>query len=201
VSSADIGDSCQVNNLESLAELLAPFGQDVSTQITIQDGQGAPYFLDKINVKFVSDFTIEKQRQPSNAEVDELVKSCVSGGMTFENADPSFIKDGSGIDKEAAASDDISAWSPWYTLFRQQWVNNMRASEHESFMHPVACLLAVSGSDPDPVRSLRALANDPTVRRAQMQSFAGANLMLFYMVVHDERRATDAHNVDHRFDQ
>ncbi|KAJ2856744.1 hypothetical protein J3B02_001424 [Coemansia erecta] len=167
----------------------------------LRDGQGAPYFLDKINIKFTSNFVIEKQQQLSNSEVDELVKSCVNASVTTDNADPGFVKDSSGVDKEAVANEDIGAWSPWYTLFRQQWVNSMRASEHESFMHPVACLLAVSGSDTDPVATLRALASDPIVRRAQTQSFAGANMMLFYMVVHDERRATDAHNVDYRFDQ
>ncbi|KAJ2704145.1 hypothetical protein FB645_003509 [Coemansia sp. IMI 203386] len=201
VSSADITDSCQVNNLESLSELIEPFGQDVSTQITIQDGQGAPYFLDKINIRFISDFIIEKQKQLSNTEVDELVKNCVIGSAAADSADPAFIKDSSGIDKEAAANEEISIWSPWYTLFRQQWVNSMQASEHESFMHPVACLLAVSGSDADPVGSLRNLANHAVVRRAQTQSFAGTNMMLFYMVIHDERHATDTHNVDHRFDQ
>ncbi|KAJ2389856.1 hypothetical protein GGI05_003373, partial [Coemansia sp. RSA 2603] len=107
----------------------------------------------------------------------------------------------SGIDKKAAASDDVSAWSPWYTLFRQQWVNRMQPSEHESFMHPVACLLMVSASDPDPVGSLRNLSKHPTVRRAQTQSFTGTNLMFYYMVLHDERHTAHAHNVDHRFDQ
>ncbi|KAJ2787950.1 hypothetical protein GGI15_000289 [Coemansia interrupta] len=206
IASPDIHDACSVNGLQSPADLLAPFGQDVSAQITIQDGQGAPYFLDKINVRFISDFIIEKQQQQqqtklTNADVDDLVTSCIGASSAAEHADPSFMSLSSGIDKKAAAHDEVSAWSPWYTLFRQQWVNRMQPSEHESFMHPVACLLVVSGSDPDPVGSLRSLSNHPTVRRAQTQSFAGTNLLLYYMVLHDERRTTDAHNVDHRFDQ
>ncbi|KAJ1853791.1 hypothetical protein LPJ73_002578, partial [Coemansia sp. RSA 2703] len=203
IASPEIHDTCSANGLQSPADLFAPFGQDVSAQITIQDGQGAPYFLDKINARFIDDFIIEKKQQSqlTNAEVDELVASCISASSAAEHPDPSFMTLSSGIDKKAAASDDVSAWSPWYTLFRQQWVNRMQPSEHESFMHPVACLLMVSASDPDPVGSLRNLSNHPTVRRAQTQSFTGTNLMFYYMVLHDERHTAHAHNVDHRFDQ
>ncbi|KAJ1946342.1 hypothetical protein GGF37_001222 [Kickxella alabastrina] len=200
VNSADLDDTWQVNSADSFAELLAPFGQDVSAQITIQDGQGAPYFLDKINVKFTTDFVIDKQRQLSGAEVDELVTKCIGGSSASEHVDPAFMGGAAGVNREAVALEEISAWSPWYTLFRQQWVNQMQASEHESFMHPVACMLAVSSSDADPVGSLRSLLSHPAVRRTQTQSFTGSNLVLYYVVVHDERRTADVQNIDHRFD-
>ncbi|KAJ2723822.1 hypothetical protein GGI07_002361 [Coemansia sp. Benny D115] len=168
--------------------------------ITIQDGQGAPYFLDKVNVKFATDFVVERQQQPSVGDVDELVARSISGSSAAEHADPTFMNGAAGINKEAAAAEEVSTWSPWYTLFRQHWVNQMQASEHESFMHPVACLLAVSSSEPDPIGALRSMQNNPVVRRAQTQSFTGPNLLFYYMLIHDERHTGEAQNVEHRFD-
>ncbi|KAJ2339663.1 hypothetical protein IWW50_006826, partial [Coemansia erecta] len=117
LSTPAIADACAVNSCDTFADLLGPFGQDVSAQITIQDGQGAPYFLDKLNVKFTTDFRIEKRSQNSSrSELEDLAhKSIVDGS---DQTSVPFLSD-RGIDGGALETDDISAWAPWYTLFRQ----------------------------------------------------------------------------------
>ncbi|KAJ2310392.1 hypothetical protein IWW51_006628, partial [Coemansia sp. RSA 2702] len=136
LSTPAIAEACAVNSCDTFADLLAPFGHDVSTQITIQDGQGAPYFLDKLNVKFTTDFKIEKHRPPTWAETDELVRQSVAADAG--ELDVPFLSE-RGVDASVVAADDVGSWAPWYTLFRQQWMATVPASEHESFMHPVAC--------------------------------------------------------------
>ncbi|KAJ1727778.1 hypothetical protein LPJ61_004399, partial [Coemansia biformis] len=192
-----IADACAVNNCTTFADLLAPFGQDVSTQITVQDGQGTPYFLDRLDVKFTTDFAVERQ-QPTVAEIDALVRQSIAGDA--EQA-PMPLKSGGGIDAGALAADDVGEWAPWYLRFRQHWVSEMQPSEHEAFMHPVACLLVASGSEDDPVGALRALQGHPAVRRVQQQSFSGASVLLYHMLVHDGRDTGVLQGIDHKFDQ
>ncbi|KAJ2741930.1 hypothetical protein GGI20_004838 [Coemansia sp. BCRC 34301] len=200
LASDGVQDSCAANNFATFADLLAPFGQDVLTQITIQDGQGAPYFLDKINVRFVADFGIEKHQALGGSDVDSLVKACVAASAGADSADPPFI--GShGVAMEVAATDDISNWAPWYTLFRQQWVGDMHPSEHETFMHPVACLLVASGSEADPIGALRALQTNAAVQRVTACGDGGTKVLFYYVLLHDGRDTAALQTIDLQFDQ
>ncbi|KAJ1956653.1 hypothetical protein EC988_001237 [Linderina pennispora] len=196
-SSSALDNLLHVNNFDTFAELLAPFGQDVSAQITVQDGQGAPYFLDKINVKFTTDFSIQKPQAVGGPEVDEMVISSVLDNIDKQM--PEFLTE-TGIDMEVVKSEEPIGWAPWYTLFRQQWVNDMQASEHESFVHPVACLLVASSTDSDPVWTLKELQNSAEVMRVRENSFSGSSVMFYYMLVHDERDTGAMATVDYKFD-
>ncbi|KAI9503667.1 ER-golgi trafficking TRAPP I complex 85 kDa subunit-domain-containing protein [Coemansia spiralis] len=167
--------------------------------VTIQDGQGAPYFLDKINIKFTDEFSLGKQHALEATEINELLQRSVAGHSDHIQ-DLSFVS-GAGVGNEAVAAEDISSWAPWYTLFRQQWVNETKASEHESFLHPVACLLVVSGSEADPVASFHELQRHPVVHRVQTQSFSATNVLFYYMLVHDERDTAVLQTIDTKFDQ
>ncbi|KAJ2592145.1 hypothetical protein EV177_008774, partial [Coemansia sp. RSA 1804] len=201
VSSESVQNVCTVNNLDTFAELLAPFGQDVSTQITIQDGQGAPYFLDKICVRFTSDFAIEKQVQLEAPEISGLIEKSIAGHRAEAEGLPFVNEETGAVDREAIGAGDIGGWAPWYTAFRHDWVDATRASEHEAFQHPVACVLAVSGSEPDPVGSLRELQRHAVVGRVQAASFTGPSLLFYYVLVHDERDTAILQTVDATFDQ
>ncbi|KAJ2702993.1 hypothetical protein H4218_000491 [Coemansia sp. IMI 209128] len=198
LASAGVQDACAVNGFDSFADLLSPFGQDVLTQITIQDGQGAPYFLDKINVRFTADFVIEKSPAHSSSDVDSLAKTCAAA--CIEPANPSFVGS-DGVVLEAAIADDISTWAPWYTLFRQQWVGDMQASEHETFMIPVACLLVASGSEADPIGALRALQASAAVQRVLTCGDGGTKMLFYYMLLHDGRDTAALQTIDLQFDQ
>ncbi|KAJ2905793.1 hypothetical protein GGI21_004129, partial [Coemansia aciculifera] len=202
LASPGVQDSCAVNSFDTFADLLSPFGQDVLTQITIQDGQGAPYFLDKISVRFLTVFSIEKHHALSGSDVDSLVKTCVAVSASAESADlPSFIGS-DGVVTEVAATDDISTWAPWYTLFRQQWVGDMDPAEHETFMHPVACLLVASGSEADPIGALRVLQASAAVQRVLACGDGGGTKLLFYYVLLQDGRDTAAvQTIELQFDQ
>ncbi|KAJ2629357.1 hypothetical protein H4R22_003363, partial [Coemansia sp. RSA 1290] len=199
LSTPTIADACAVNGCAGFADLLAPFGQDISTQITIQDGQGAPYFLDKLTVRFTTDYKIEKHsQQQSRADIDELVHK--SAADESEQQRIPFLSDGV-VDADVVKSDDIAAWAPWYIQFRQQWVASMQATEHESFMHPVACLLVASGSEEDPIGALRRLQQQAVVQRVQSQSFSGVSVLFYYLLVHDGRDVGAMQTIDQTFEQ
>lgn len=206
VGSPGIEQTCEANNFDNFDQLLEPFGQDVPVQMTIQDGQGAPYFLDKLNIRFLSDFVIDDSEQRTSnqlsaAEIDELVRRSIEANKgSATDKEPSFAND-TYVDKDALAQEEIHRWSPWYTSFRQQWINGMKVSEHESFMHPVACMLVASGSETDPIGTLQSLQKHPAVQQVQSQSFAGSNVLLYYVLVHDERDESIRQTVDLKFDQ
>ncbi|KAJ2782640.1 hypothetical protein H4R18_002160 [Coemansia javaensis] len=203
VATAPIADACAVNGCGTFAELLAPFGQDVSTQITVQDGQGAPYFLDKLDVRFTADFALKRHVQPSPDEIDALVRRSAgedsAAAAAAAQARMPLTATASGADR--VADGDPGEWAPWYLRFRQHWANEMPPSEHEGFMHPVACLLVASGSEDDPVGALRALQSHPAVQRVQQQSFSSGSALLCHMLVHDGRDAGGLQTIDQKFDQ
>ncbi|PIA17409.1 hypothetical protein COEREDRAFT_86042 [Coemansia reversa NRRL 1564] len=111
-----------------------------------------------------------------------------------------FLTD-QGVDTNVLATDDIDPWAPWYTIFRQQWINEMQASEHESFIHPVACMLVASSSEDDPVGALRALQSHATIKRVHSNSFGGHSVLLYYLLVHDGRDTGALQKIDQKFDQ
>ncbi|KAJ1904461.1 hypothetical protein LPJ81_002481, partial [Coemansia sp. IMI 209127] len=162
------------------------------------DGQGAPYFLDKICVKFTSEFTIGRQHKLEATEINTLLERSIVGHS--DSADLPFVTD-TGVDKDAIATGDISTWAPWYTLFRQQWISELHVSEHEAFLHPVACVLVASGSEADPVATLRELQRHQMANKVQTQSFSGPTTLFYFMLVHDERDTAILQTVDSKFDQ
>jgi hypothetical protein len=57
-------------------------------------------------------------------------------------------------------------------------------SAHETFSHPVACVLAVSSRHPEPIDALLGLYN--TTNNAPIPRFIDAGFLRYYVLIHDE---------------
>src|SRR5574338_370660 len=51
---------------------------------------------------------------------------------------------------------------PWYTRYRDLFLSTGGVADHETFDHPMACIIAISSSAPDPINEIHQLNNMST---------------------------------------
>jgi hypothetical protein len=71
-----------------------------------------------------------------------------------------------------------------YGFFLRRMVSGIPVSAHETFSHPVACILAVSSRHPEPIDALLGLYN--TTNNAPIPRYIDAGFLRYYVLVHDE---------------
>ncbi|RKP26919.1 ER-golgi trafficking TRAPP I complex 85 kDa subunit-domain-containing protein, partial [Syncephalis pseudoplumigaleata] len=74
--------------------------------------------------------------------------------------------------------------TPWYRDFRNIYLEYAGATEHESFGHPVACVIAVSSLHPDPIEAMSRLYDSQKVALFD-KGFVDHNVLKYYVLVHD----------------
>jgi hypothetical protein len=77
-----------------------------------------------------------------------------------------------------------------YSYFLKRMLSAIPISGHETFSHPVGCILAVSSRHPEPIDALLGLYN--TTNNAPIPRFIDAGFLRYYVLIHDE----DNDNID-----
>ncbi|KAJ1968312.1 hypothetical protein IWQ62_001320 [Dispira parvispora] len=191
-------------HLSRFVDLLRPFGVNIPLQCPLQDGQGRAYMLDTLDVKFVdaspgatSLAATAPQVPGENMLSDNLADS---GGLGKELVQ--YLCTRMAQDSQAEATTlpdpvtqrlqqaDIDDWTPWYPRQRQQVMQTIAYSEHESFTHPVACIFVVASSHPDPVKAYLELSTCPLMSNLRQHSYSGSDLPILYVMVHDEQHVS-----------
>ncbi|KNC78622.1 hypothetical protein SARC_08952 [Sphaeroforma arctica JP610] len=92
-----------------------------------------------------------------------LTTVAVSKAVCPTLCDALLVRDRDDVKKYLQCSDP----TPWFNnTFRRAFFNCLRGSPHETFDHPVAILMIVASSDPDPVHFLQNSYN-PGMRGAR----------------------------------
>ncbi len=86
---------------------------------------------------------------------------------------------------EYSASMNIN-YTPWFDKFREEFLLGLRASEHESFEHPVACLTVVSTANSDPIACFNQLYNPDNPPKLFSDKLMDRDLFRFFILLHDE---------------
>ncbi|KAJ1977034.1 hypothetical protein H4R34_003744 [Dimargaris verticillata] len=199
-------------HLQGFVDLLKPFGMDVPIQYPLQDGHVNPYVLKSLSTHFVDAF----QTTASVADPQSASAPTADPASTFANHLDSEGKPKAGLSDaimhqlasalhdssyqhhlptplaQELAEADIDAWTPWYADYRQSYFHGPVASEHESFAHPVACILVVASSHPDPVKAYFNLSSSKTMTKLREASFAGPDIPVLHTMVHDEAKVSIA---------
>jgi hypothetical protein len=71
-----------------------------------------------------------------------------------------------------------------YSFFLRKMLSAMPVSAHETFSHPVACILAVSSHHPEPIDALLGLYN--TTNNAPIPRYIDAGFLRYYVLIHDD---------------
>jgi trafficking protein particle complex subunit 8 len=175
----------------NLVELLRPFGDTIQGKVNIRDSQSMTMSLDDFSVKFM-DFHYYPQSLANGREVHEQgpyapkksARTYMPGGdlVAIERLAEFYAESVNQSFEDNTESNDTKGSG--YSLFLQRILSAMPVSAHETFSHPVACVLAVSSHHPEPIDALLALYN--TTNNAPIPRFIDAGFLRYYVLIHDE---------------
>lgn len=76
--------------------------------------------------------------------------------------------------------------SPFYSLYFRRLLSALPMSPHETFSHPVACIIAISSRNPSPIEDLRRLYNATNTGNLRLPQWVNNEFLRYYVLVHDE---------------
>lgn len=196
--------------------MLRPFGEQVHGRVTIRDSVGASRSWEDFGVRFVklgdglgdpgsverrgtefaaqqeNDLSVESQvsrtsraaalRTGGNlGQIEELVDRHVSYAESNSN---NHELDSAGLNENNTISTPTT--SPFYTLYLRRLLSGLPLSPHETFSHPVACIIAISSRNPSPIEALRQLYESTSRGDSRLPQWVNADYLRYYVLVHDE---------------
>ncbi|PGH03325.1 hypothetical protein AJ79_07403 [Helicocarpus griseus UAMH5409] len=167
-------------------ELIRPFGDKITGKIVIRDSVGSSRTWEDYGVRFVD---LDVKKKPPEASKAEPV--------------PSLIQIEQVLDRHVHSIDDpLASWtrggdtghghqplaSPFYKLFLKRLLSTTYPAPHETFVHPVACVIAISSHTPSPLESLRQLYAQTSQGDKRPPQWVYPEYLRYYVLVHDEDR-------------
>lgn len=200
--STDVDELVQEKGFRSgFAELLRPFGETLQARINVRDSQGLSASHDDFGVRFVglADMAASGERWETgisfaamNGGSNKKGEEAYVGGNIEEIEELLEVQlqrqeDGTGADvlNDEEADGDAERRSPYWRYLRRL-LSALPVSPHETFSHPVACVIAISSRNKAPIEALRNLYASGT--EAQLPSYVHAEYLRYYVLVHDEDR-------------
>ncbi|KAG0259994.1 Trafficking protein particle complex 8 [Mortierella polycephala] len=180
IASQGVTELCQANHLPSLVDLLKPFGDQIEGRVTVHGSMGLPSAIDNFTLRFVEIDRLEEP-DPKSAErwLAEVVRADAHG---YE--DRFKIKS-----KEQVTFEYLNAPPervfPWYTSYRDLFFSMGGVSDHETFDHPIACIVAISSLSPDPINEIHQMNNMSTPPIVFEKAFMDPAILKYYVLVHD----------------
>ncbi|RMJ14658.1 hypothetical protein BHE90_008973 [Fusarium euwallaceae] len=189
-----------------LWELLRPFGEDVQGKITIRDSNGMSRGVEGFSIRFTRfgdnvehpDPTVSGLKNPAPsqgqngsqastsrdkqllADVEAVVESHLSYAEESFAAPPQH-----GVFANQDMSEETS---PYYALYLRRLLSGLPISPHETFSHPVACVIAISSRNPNPIEELRRLYTETNQGSQRLPLWVDSDYLRYYVLVHDEEK-------------
>lgn len=80
----------------------------------------------------------------------------------------------------------VGSTSPFYSLYMRRLLSGFPMSPHETFSHPVACVIAISSRSPNPIEELRRLYTSTNTGDDRLPQWVNNEFLRYYVLVHDE---------------
>ncbi|KFZ09639.1 hypothetical protein V502_08612 [Pseudogymnoascus sp. VKM F-4520 (FW-2644)] len=194
-----------------LWQLLRPFGDHVQGKVIIRDSIGASRVCEDFSVRFIqlgsgyerpahsenlksSTAQISKQNEQHLTEDQftatggniEAVENVVDLHLEYAEHFPGVGYQEHLAGRSLPASE--SELSPFYSLYLRRLLSGMPLAPHETFSHPVACIIAISSRNPNPIDELRRLYEEATRGEKRLPPWVNGEYLRYYVLVHDEER-------------
>ncbi|KAI9649858.1 hypothetical protein NHQ30_002440 [Ciborinia camelliae] len=216
-TSADTHELAQDKGFKGgLWELIRPFGEKIQGKVNVRDSIGAGRTYDDFGVRFVQlgdgleipegipgtrrsgegrvlppngnkpiPDSIAGQRLRTGGDIPQIER-LVDRHLTNAEEFPSVsaedflnLKDSSKIS---------GAPSPFYTLYLRRLLSGIPLAPHETFSHPVACIIAISSRNKNPIEALRKLYEESSRGDKRLPLWVNDDYLRYYVLVHDEER-------------
>ncbi|KAE8313326.1 ER-golgi trafficking TRAPP I complex 85 kDa subunit-domain-containing protein [Aspergillus transmontanensis] len=162
-------------------ELIRPFGETVPGKIVVRDSVGASRGWEDYGVRFVdlggNPQVSSEPRAPPLTQLEEALE------RQLESPDDPL----GGI---LRPKDFLSfpTTSPLYKSFLRQLLSVSSPTPHETFLHPVASVIAISSRNTSPLETLRRLYADTSNGDRKLLEWVHPEYLRYYVLVHDEDR-------------
>ncbi|CAG8551197.1 225_t:CDS:10 [Funneliformis mosseae] len=192
ISTQDADQACQTNNFPDFLSLIKPFGDRIEGRVSVQDSQGLLNPVENFTIRFAHLTSLgQPDVQLTSQIIAEKVKS-ISSNLNILDDLPEISKKTDVNERYLAVNqDDLT---PWYAEYRRLFFTFTGVTEHESFDHPVACIIAISSSNPDPENTLLQLYNDTTPAPIFEKGFMDPNILKYCVLLHDNHKETLEHS-------
>lgn len=194
-------------------ELIRPFAETVQGKVTVRDSASASRSWDDFGIRFIGLKDGLSGSHPSKRQSADGDRDAPNGvreaGATFSGAwqrtdvDMGSVEDV--VDRhlsyyefqtESAQTDYLNhkdsslqasvAASPFYSLYLRRLLSGLPMSPHETFSHPVACIIAISSRSPSPIEELRRLYGSTNTGEHRLPHWVNNEYLRYYVLVHDE---------------
>ena len=200
---------------DGLWGLLRPFGELVHGKVTIRDSIGASRSWEDFSVRFVDladgsrdsrtadrNSADAKAREPNGLSADAAharlaparfprtggdigqIEELLDRHLSYAESMSAGYSSDFGAHNESTIPTSIS--SPFYNLYLQRLLSGIPLSPHETFSHPVACIIAISSRNPSPIEALRQLYDSTSRGTKRLPQWVNGDYLRYYVLVHDE---------------
>ncbi|PPQ62964.1 hypothetical protein CVT24_006070 [Panaeolus cyanescens] len=172
LSSPDLDELLETSSLPSLANILqsfSPLPQVTTRTTTLTSVQHASFALR---------FSQIQEVEQACKEDDDLRAS-----RTIDWVTARITKRCSRWVQEADRQDKDAIRTPWWDELRRCSEGDLTPSKYEGWNHPVALILAVSTTTPNPLQAITALHS----RTLQLPAWVDNNLIKYTLIIHPER--------------
>ncbi|KAI1634082.1 ER-golgi trafficking TRAPP I complex 85 kDa subunit-domain-containing protein [Biscogniauxia mediterranea] len=194
-----------------LWELLRPFGERVHGKVMVRDSNGSSRTYEDYSIRFVR-FGEGIVHPSQNAAGFKNAPVSRANGFPEKSDDPEKGAANSGIaiaDVEAVVERhldyaeesffgspqsptddglDIDTPSLYYALYLRRLLSGLPIVPHETFAHPVACVVAISSRNEAPIETLRRLYAESSLGDQRLPNWVDAEFLRYYVLVHDEEK-------------
>jgi hypothetical protein len=162
-------------------ELLRPFGEKVTGKVLIRDSVGSSRSWDDYGVRFtrLGARTDALGTEPPLEHMEQLLEAHL-------HSTDGPLHDWARTGGPGGRSQPLP--SPLYKLFLRRLLSSTIQNSHETFAHPVACVIAISSRTPSPLESLRQLYAQTSQGDLKPPAWVHPEYLRYYVLVHDEDR-------------
>ena len=205
--SEDTDELAREKGFADFKEMIRPYGEDLHGRLTVRDSVGSSNSYDDFGVRFVglAEAAAAGERWEtgisawaanggrSSAASAAAAASGAPGEKVFVGGNIDEVEELLGAhleqNEEPANSDQF-----FYLHYLRRLLSALPVSPHETFSHPVACVIAISSRNAAPIESLRNLYNSGT--QVPLPSYVNADYLRYYVLVHDEDKDDIGKSVD-----
>lgn len=202
--------------------LLRPFGDNVQGKVTIRDSSGSSRSCEDYAVHFTALNDGLQSPRVGEKEVKSRIglangylekpdgdnDTCLRTGgdvdLIEEVVGKHFLYSDLGMGELHEDDTEDKAPSPLQSPFHLQYLRRLLSglplSPHETFSHPVACVITISSGHPDPIEGLRQLYESTRSGDDRLPEWASGEYLRYYVLIHDEEN-DDAQRSTMLFDQ
>ncbi|KAI8920698.1 ER-golgi trafficking TRAPP I complex 85 kDa subunit-domain-containing protein [Entophlyctis helioformis] len=176
------------SNVPDMALFLRPFGFRHHSGVTVTDMHGATAALDPCYIRFVEAHAAES---PDPALFQSVLAADVMARYNAAAHVLPALRTIADVEsfRETAG---FEAMTPWFSHYRNLVALHTGASEHDTFNHPVACLVVVSTSDPSVVATAQSLLSESNLPSILMRPYMDPSVLRLYLLLHDPEEAPNA---------